>query len=100
MTSEDKPQQPAEEERVAEPVPGTVAQPEEELTPFVDKFIAFAVLSIPFSALLVWIQDVLIVRFSKSVTHIVLLIGIVTFLLSIGNVAKRIHRFRIKRSHG
>ncbi len=97
MTHEDKPQQPLEEGR--SPDQEVAPQPEageEQLTPFVDKVIAFALLSIPFSAFLVWAQDLLLERFSRSIAHTVLLIGIVAFLLSLGQVAKRIHRFRTR----
>jgi hypothetical protein len=97
MTPEDKPQQPSEERRPPDqPVMPHAGPEEEELTPLIDKVIAFVLLAIPFSAFLAWIQDLLIERFSRSVAHIVLLIGIVTFLLSLGNVAKRIHRYRTR----
>lgn len=98
MTHEDKPQQPSEEEHPADQPVAPRAEPdEEELTPLVDKVIAFVLLAIPFSAFLAWVQDLLIERFSRSITNIVLLVGIVTFLLSLGQVAKRIHRFRTKQ---
>lgn len=98
MTSEDKPHQPTEEGQPPQQEP--TDQPpieEEEETPFIDKVIAFAILSIPFSALLAWLRDVLTEQFSIRVAHIVLLIGIVTFLLSLGNAARWIHRFRTRK---
>jgi hypothetical protein len=95
MADEEKQKQPLEEQS-AQPQPPASNHPEEELVPFLDKFIAFVILAIPFSALLVYVQDLLIERFSKSVTNIVLLTGIVVFLLSIGTVAKRIHAYRTK----
>ena len=97
MTPEDKPHQPTEEGQPPQQEADSPPQPEEEETPFIDKVIAFAVLSIPFSALLAWLRDVLTDQFSIRVAHIVLLIGIVTFLLSLGNAARWIHRVRTKK---
>jgi hypothetical protein len=97
MTAEDKSQRPKEEGHPTEQGVAPETQPEEEeLTPFVDKVIAFAVLALPFSALLAWVRDVLIEPLGQRVAHIVLLIGIVTFLLSLGNAAKWIHRVRTR----
>jgi hypothetical protein len=97
MTHEDKLQQPSEEGRPADQTAGPQTESvEEELTPFVDKVIAFVLLAIPFSAILAWSQEFLIERFSRSIANIVLLVGIVTFLLSLGQVAKRIHRYRTR----
>jgi hypothetical protein len=98
MTVEDKTQKPAEEGSPTEPgVAAETPTEEEEFTPFVDKAIAFAVLSLPFSALLAWVRDVLIEPLGQRVAHIILLIGIVAFLLSLGNAARWIHRVRTRQ---
>lgn len=97
MAHEEEHKQSVEEQSVPSQSQAPSHPEEEDLTPFADKLIAFAVLAIPFSALVVYVQELMIEHFSKSVVHIVLLIGIVVFLLSIGTVAKRIHAFRTKR---
>lgn len=64
---------------------------------FAEKAMAFGALVLPFSWLLVWIRDQLEGFVSKSVSNIVLLIGIVVFLLVVGKVAERIRVYRKAR---
>jgi hypothetical protein len=93
---DDPTREPLPHERIPKIEPGARPDPfeDEGFVPLLDKAIAFVILSIPFSALLVWVQELLAEHFSKSVTNIVLLIGIVTFLLSIGKAAKWINYYR------
>lgn len=71
--------------------------PEIEQTSFLDKVIAFGVLVLPFSWVLVWIRDQLESHVSKSVNNIVFLIGIVAFLMLVGKVAERVRDYRKAR---
>ena len=72
--------------------PEAVPAPEEPV-PFVYKAIAFAILALPWSFLLSEMQELLEQYQSGSLGRVALLIGIVAFLLLVGALAKRLHRF-------
>jgi len=72
------------------------AQPEDLVT-FLDRCIGFVLLVGPWSYLTALAQDMLQDLLPVKIINMVVLAGIIFFLVAVGWLSKRIHRFRVAR---
>lgn len=69
-------------------------QPQEEFVTFLDRCIGFILLVGPWSYMTARAQELLQGLLPVKIINMVVLAGIIVFLVAVGGLSKRIHRFR------